>query len=111
MGETKYFYGKEYGWLERLETDSNRSSEHIYESIPAWRQTMRSFFYCATLSSVLAFTSSVPAADGVFTKSFDTDAMIHANDDSVIPASCERGTNCSDNSDSSGCGLSCPRHR
>ncbi len=68
---------------------------------------MRSFFYCATLSSVLAFTSSVTAADGVFTKSFDTDAMINANDDSVIPASCELGSNCSDCSDSNACGSNC----
>ena len=74
---------------------------------PAWRQTMRSFFYCATLSSVLAFTSSVSAADGVFTKSFDTDAMTNANDDSVIPASCELGLNCSDHSDSNACSSNC----
>ena len=65
---------------------------------------MRSFFYCATLSSVLAFTSSVKAADGVFTKSFDTNAMINAKDDSVIPASCVLGSSCSDNSDSNACG-------
>ena len=65
---------------------------------------MRSFFYCATLSSVLAFTSSVTAADGIFTKSFDTDAMINANDDSVIPASCEIGSSCSDSSNSNNCG-------
>lgn len=68
---------------------------------------MRSFFYCATLSSVLAFTSSVTAADGVFTKSFDTDAMINANDGSVIPASCELGSSCSDHSNSNACGSTC----
>jgi hypothetical protein len=68
---------------------------------------MRFFYYFATLSSVLAFTTSVKAADGVFTKSMDTSALINANDGLVIPASCELGASSSDCSASSACGTSC----
>jgi hypothetical protein len=63
---------------------------------------MRRFFHWASLYSVLALSSSVIGAETEFNiKSFDTDALVNANDDSVVPASCQTSDDCN------AVGLSC----